>query len=61
MDHNCYQIGAMGELLYICSRCSKCYVCDHHAVFKNGEWVWICKGKNETVIFDGRVKIMEPT
>lgn len=56
-SHDCKALGKGGEPLFICSRCSGCYVCKHKAVWFDdaGKWMWKCKdGKFRDVILDGR-------
>jgi hypothetical protein len=56
MAHDCHATGAVGELLYICSRCGHCYICEHEAVWTDYGWVWLCPdGKSRPVILDGRL------
>lgn len=56
--HNCRQLGQNNELLYICSRCRKCY-CKHKYVFfeQAEEWKVKCpNGKFQELIVDGRLQ-----
>ena len=41
-DIVCY---ACGKRLYLCSRCKKCYACEHTSVYDNGTgiWTWFCR------------------
>ena len=53
--HNCKLVGKLGELVYFCSRCGKCYQCRHKAIYLDQEdrWVWKCPdGKLRPVIVD---------
>jgi hypothetical protein len=57
--HLCRLVGKQGELIYICSRCGKCYACKHKAVYFDQEdkWMWKCPdGKFRPCIFDGRLQ-----
>jgi hypothetical protein len=59
-EHNCRLVGKLGELLYVCSRCGRCYVCHHEAVWVNDQWIWKAKLRGgkikfESVINDGRL------
>jgi len=45
-----------GRLIFICSRCGRCYVCRHKAIYLEIEdrWVWKCAdGKLRSVIAEG--------
>jgi hypothetical protein len=46
------------EFLFLCSRCSKCYVCRHKFVYFDdaGKWMVKCKDKFREVILDGKLK-----
>jgi hypothetical protein len=60
--HLCRLTGKQGELLYICSRCNRCYACHHTAVWMDDRWVWKAhlpggKIKFEPVIFDGKLQV----
>jgi hypothetical protein len=66
MTHDCKQTynlkTADGTLVgpyrnYTCSRCGKCYVCQHVSIqFSNGDWMWKCNGRIfNKVILDGKV------
>jgi hypothetical protein len=55
----CKTVDAQGCLIYICSRCGKCYVCKHKAIYFEIEdrWVWKCAdGKLRPAINDGRLR-----
>lgn len=56
--HNCKFQGKLGELVYICSRCRRCYICQHRYVeFGDGEIHLKCKdGKFRPTINDGRLQ-----
>lgn len=60
--HNCYFQGKLGELIFICSRCSGCYICTHKFEYFDAEGVWKVKcnyGKlkqtTEPIINDGKI------
>jgi hypothetical protein len=57
-SHNCRLAGKFNELIWICSRCGKCYVCKHKAIYLDQEdrWAWKCPdGKLRECINDGRL------
>lgn len=57
--HNCRETGKSGELIYICSRCNKCYACKHKVIYLDDadKFVWKCPdGKLRPVINDGRLR-----
>lgn len=57
--HDCKLRGQNGELLFICSRCNRCYVCRHKAIYleDSDKWMWRCAdGKLREAIFDGRLR-----
>ena len=59
LPHQCRQVGRNGELLFICSRCGKCYECKHKLVYMDEahKFMWKCSdGKLRPVINDGRLK-----
>ena len=56
--HQCRLTGKNNELIYICSRCRKCY-CKHKAIYMDdaNKWMWKCPdGKLRPIINDGRLK-----
>lgn len=61
MSHNCKATGKLGEYLFLCSRCGRCYVCHHTFVYFEGpdEWRVKCRGKFVSVIFDGKLRSNE--
>ena len=58
--HDCRATGKLGEYLFLCSRCGRCYVCRHEFKYFEEPGVWrvrhLVNGKYSDVIFDGRLQ-----
>jgi hypothetical protein len=58
-SHRCRLTGSHGELVFICSRCGKCYECRHKLIYLDEarKYMWKCPdGKLRPVINDGRLR-----
>ena len=45
MKHEC-------SPLYTCSRCGRCYVCHHTALFMGEDWVWKVRLRGGKIKFE---------
>jgi hypothetical protein len=59
VPHQCRQLSVRNELIFICSRCGKCYECRHKLIYLEDahKFMWKCAdGKLRAVISDARLK-----
>jgi hypothetical protein len=58
--HDCRQLNQFNELVFICSRCGKCYECKHKLIWMDEaeKYMWKCPdGKLRPVINDAKLKV----